>query len=138
MSQENVENVRQFFEHFTSTGEPEWKGFHPEIEVHDHDILDAGTYRGHEGFLRWIEDWGEPWEEWRMDQERWIDADDQVVLVFRMTAKGRGSGVEVTRRDGMVWTLRGGQVTRIDYFNNEPQALQAAGLSEQDAHAESS
>lgn len=73
-----------------------------------------------------------------MDQGRWLDAGDQVVFIFRMTAKGRGSGVEVKRRDGMVWTLRDGQVIRTDYYNSEAQALEAAGLSEQDAHADSS
>jgi ketosteroid isomerase-like protein len=136
MSQENVEIVRQFFEGFNwyaspsaDSGEPLWGSLHPDIEVLDHDILDAGTYRGHDGFVRWLEDWDEPWEAWSMEAERWIDAGDQVVLIFRMTAKGRGSGVEMTRQDGMVWAVRDGQVIRIDYYNSEAQTLEAVGLS---------
>ncbi len=136
MSQENVEIVRRFFEGFnwysptTNVEEPLWGTLDPKIEVFDHDILDAGTYKGHDGFVRWLEDWDEPWEEWRMEAERWIDAGDQVVLIFRMTTKGKGSGVEINRQDGMVWTVRNAQVTRIDYYNSEAQTLEAVGLQE--------
>ena len=64
-----------------------------------------------------------------MEPERWIDAGDKIVFVFRMTAKGKGSGVEVNRRDAMVSTIRDGKTVRVDYYNNEAQALEAAGLS---------
>src|ERR1017187_5551294 len=30
---------------------------HDEVEVRDHDIMDASDYRGHAGFGRWLEDW---------------------------------------------------------------------------------
>ncbi len=59
-----------------------------------------------------------------------INVGDRVVLIFRITTRGRGSGVEITRQDGMVWTLRDGQVIRIDYYNNEAQTLGAVGLAE--------
>jgi ketosteroid isomerase-like protein len=105
MSQENVEAVRQAFEHFLQTGEAQLEFLDPEVEVYDHDIPDAGTYRGHAGYLRWLADWGEAWDDFSMDAERWIDAGDQVVFVFQLTARGRGSGVEVKRRDATVWTF---------------------------------
>ena len=52
-----------------------------------------------------------------------------MVFVFELTAKGKGSGVEVKRRDAMIWTIRDGNAVRLDYYNNESQALEAAGLS---------
>jgi ketosteroid isomerase-like protein len=134
MSQENVEIVTRSFEHFERTGEPLFDALDPEVEVHDHDIPDAGNYRGHDGFLKWLTDWSEAWGDFSMKAERWIDAGDRVVLVFQLTARGKGSGVEVKRRDAMVWTLRDGMTIRIDYYNSEPQALEAVGLSERDAH----
>jgi ketosteroid isomerase-like protein len=137
MSQENVESVRGAFERFVATGEPNWDSMDAEVEIHDHDIPDAGVYRGHEGFLRWLADWSEPWSEFSMKPERWIDAGDRVVVVLRMTAKGKGSGVEVNRRDAIVYTVRDGKTVRLDYYNNESEALEAVGLSEQDAHADS-
>jgi ketosteroid isomerase-like protein len=131
MSQENVELTRQAFEHYLRTGELQWESVDPEVEVHDHDIPDAGTYRGHDGYRKWLEDWGEAWDSFSMEPERWIDAGDQVVLIFQMTARGKGSGVEVKRRDAIVWTVSDGKTVRIDYYNNEAQALEATGSSEE-------
>jgi ketosteroid isomerase-like protein len=130
MSQENVESVREAFEHFIRTGEPQWDSIDPGVEVYDHDIPDAGVYRGHQGYANWLTDWGEAWSDFNLEPQRWIDAGDKVVIVFQLTAKGRGSGVEVQRRDAMVLTIRDGKSVRLDYYNNEPQALAAAGLSE--------
>jgi ketosteroid isomerase-like protein len=129
MSQENVEIVRQGFEHFLR-GEQRLELLDPEVEVYDHDIPDAGTYRGHEGFLTWLADWGEAWDEFSIEAERWMDAGDRVVFIFQLTARGKASGVEVKRRDAMVWAVRDGKPVRIDYYNNVSQALEAAGLSE--------
>lgn len=130
MSEQSVELIRKGFEHFTRTGEPDWETLDPEIEVYDHDIPDAGVYRGHSGFLKWLEDWGDPWESFSMEPERFVGAGDQVVVIFQMTAKGRGSGVEIKRRDGMVWTIREGRTVRLDYYNSDSQALEAAGVRE--------
>jgi hypothetical protein len=44
MSQENLERVQAALEHFATTGEPAWDGLHEEVEVYDHDIMDAGDY----------------------------------------------------------------------------------------------
>jgi ketosteroid isomerase-like protein len=137
MSQENVEIVRGAFEHFERTGEPLLETLHPEVEVFDHDIPDAGVYRGREGYVQWLADWSEAWGSFRLEPLRWIDAGDQVIFVFQLVATGKGSGVEVKRRDAMVLTLRDRMTIRVDYYNNEEQALEAVGLSEQDAHADS-
>ncbi len=72
-----------------------------------------------------------------MKLERLVDAGDQVVSLFLMRAIGRGSGVSVERRDAMVSTIRDGKVTRIDSTTTSDEALEAVGLSEQDAHADS-
>jgi ketosteroid isomerase-like protein len=130
MSQGNVEIARGAFEHFLQTGDQQWDVIDREIEVYDHDIPDAGTYRGHEGYASWLADWGEAWEDFSMEAERWIDAEDRVVFVFQLTAKGKGSGVEVKRRDAMVISFRDGKWIRLDYYNNESQALEAVGLTE--------
>jgi ketosteroid isomerase-like protein len=100
------------------------------VEVYDHDISDAGTYRGHADYLKWLADWNAAWRGSSVEPERWIDAGDKVVVVFQMTAKGRGSGVEVNRRDAMVLAMRDGKQVRLDYYNSESQALEAVGLSE--------
>jgi ketosteroid isomerase-like protein len=133
MSEENAEIVRGAFEHFEQTGAPDWDQIDSDVEVCDHDIPDAGIYRGHKGYAAWLTDWGEAWSDFRIEPERLIDAADKVVFLFQLTAKGRGSGVEVKRRDAMVFTLRDGKTVRLDYYNNQAAALEAVRLSERDA-----
>ena len=84
--------------------------------------------RGHAGFLRWIDYWDAM--DWSLDPEEFIDAGERVVVLARLSARGRESGVSLERRDGMVWTVRDGKAVRLDYFNNATKALEAAGLRE--------
>jgi ketosteroid isomerase-like protein len=130
MSEENVAVVRRGLERFMKTGEVLEETFDVEsLEVHDHDILDGRDYRGAEGFMQWLEDWSAAWEEWSLDPEEYIDAGERVIVVAKMHARGRGSGVEVDRQDALLYELRDGLIFRIDYFNNRSEALTAAGLA---------
>ena len=130
MSQENVEVARRFHDHFDRTGEPLWGVIDSEIDVYDHDVPDAGTYHGLAGFTEWLTNWGESFENSAMELERLVDAGDQVVSLIVMRATGRGSGVSVERKDAIVSTFQDGKITRIDWYNDQAQALEAAGLSE--------
>jgi hypothetical protein len=73
VSQDNIEIVRSGFERFFQAGEEQWEMLDPEIEIYDHDLPDAGSYRGRDGFIQWGADWGEPWEEWSFEPEEYID-----------------------------------------------------------------
>ena len=131
MSQENVEIVREAHERFTKTGEPIWERIDAHTEVFDHDIPDAkNPYRGAEGLAEWLSDFAAAWDSYELEVERLIDAGDRVVSLFLIRAVGAGSGVAVEREDGMLWTFRDGKLARLDYFNDQAQALEAAGLRE--------
>ena len=131
MSEENVEIVREAHERFTNTAQPIWEKIDADTEVFDHDIPDArNPYRGVDGVADWLSDFAEAWQSYEMEVERVIDAGDQVVSLFRIRAVGAGSGVSVERGDGMVWTFRDGKLARLDYFNDQAEALEAAGLRE--------
>ena|SRR5436190_5864540 len=130
MSQANVELVQRGFEHFVATGEPAWETLHEHVEVYDHDIMDGKEYRGHADVRRWLfEDWASAWSKWSAEPEEFIDADERVIAVFRVTATGRGSGVELERQDAMLYVVRDLKIVRIDYYNSKQQALEAAGLA---------
>jgi ketosteroid isomerase-like protein len=58
-----------------------------------------------------------------LDQQR-------VLLVVRLVAQGRDSGVEVTARSAIIWTIRAGKILRAKLFQNKVEALEAAGLKE--------
>ena len=109
-------------------GEVLWDALDEEIEIHDHDILDAGEYRGHAGVDRWIEAWsgGLPIPSFELQEV--IDAGDSVVAVVLLKARGRGSSVDVERQDAIVYRLRDRKVTRFDYYNSRQQALETVGL----------
>jgi ketosteroid isomerase-like protein len=131
MSEENVEIVREAHERFTKAGQPIWERIDADTEVFDHDIPDAtNPYRGVDGVTKWLSDFAAAWDSYEMEVERLIDAGDRVVSLFRIRAVGAGSGVSVERGDGMVWTFRDGKLARLDYFNDQAEAIEAAGLSE--------
>ena len=131
MSEENVEIVREAHERFTRTGQPIWERIDADTEVFDHDIPDArNPYRGVDGVTDWLSDFAEAWESYGLEVERLIDAGDRVVSLFRIRAVGAGSGVRVERGDGMVWSFRDGKLARLDHFNDQAEALKAAGLRE--------
>jgi ketosteroid isomerase-like protein len=130
MSQANVDVIGASIDHFTTTGEPLFETMHAEIEIVDHDLPDATPQRGHDGYIRWLQEWADAWEEFSVEPEEFIDAgDDKVLLVLRMRAKGRGSGVELDRQDAIVYTMRDGLIVRQDYYNNKPEALESVGLT---------
>ena len=129
MPQENVEIARQSYDAYVRGDmEAALAMVDPEIEIYDHDILDAGEYRGLEGMLRWQVDWDSSWESWRWEAEDFVDVGDRVVVVLRLYAKGRHSGVDVERLDGAVWTLRASKAVRLDYYGSKDEALKAVGL----------
>lgn len=125
-----MELVQAAMGHFVATGEPPWDAIDEEIEVYDHDIMDAGEYRGHEGLGRWLEDWAAAWSKYTMEPEDFVDAGERVVVFIVQKTTGHGSGIALERHDAMVFGVREGKIVRVDYYNSREQALQAAGLAE--------
>jgi ketosteroid isomerase-like protein len=132
MSAENVAIVERALDHFTKTGQPYRPIMDDGTEIFDHDIPDArNPYRGLAGVDDWLSDFGAAWQRYEMHVERLIDAGERVVSLVRIRAVGAGSGVAVERGDGIVWTFRNGKLARLDYFNGQDQALEAAGLRDE-------
>jgi ketosteroid isomerase-like protein len=126
MSHQNVEILRCSYDAYVRGDlESALAPIDPDIEICDHDIPDSGEYRGLEGLFRWQADWESSWESWRWEPEEFIDVGDRVVAVLRVYAKG--SGVDVERLDGALWTLRDGKCVRLDYYGSKAEALEAVG-----------
>jgi ketosteroid isomerase-like protein len=129
VSEQAVAVVREFQRRLVEDGEIALDLIDPDVVVVDHDIPDAGDYRGHEGLTKWlVEDWGSAWESYTLEPEQLVDAGDTVISIFTITARGKGSGVETTRRNSTVTTVENGRVTRVEYFTTEEEARAAAGV----------
>jgi ketosteroid isomerase-like protein len=138
MSQENVEVVRSAYEAFARGDfETALELFHPDIEWHDPDRPGGGTYHGHEGLIRNLEEWLEGWEEFRLEPEEFLEAGDQVVVLVRQSGRGKGSGVEIEAPLAQTYRVHEGKVVWARTYASREEALKAAGMSEQDAHADS-
>ncbi len=78
----------------------------------------------------------EAWESLRLQVDEFIEARDHVVMPNTLHARGR-DGVEVQAHGAWVWTIRDGSITHLCFYQERHEALEAVGLSEQDAHADS-
>jgi ketosteroid isomerase-like protein len=79
----------------------------------------------------------EAWEDLRLEPGEFIEAGEQVVMPNNLYAQGR-DGIKVQARSAWVWTIRDGRVAHLCFYQERREALEAAGLSEQDAPAERS
>ena len=87
--------------------------------------------RGFDGLLQTWRDWLEPWDEYSTTVERFVDVDeDKVLVLVRDHGRPRGSKSRVELAGGSVWTLRGGKIARIEFHATRESALEAAGLTE--------
>ena len=88
MAHQNVELAQRCSRCSSRPAKPSWDLMDEDIEVHDHDVMDAGEFRGHLGFARWLENWDAAWSEFTIEPEEFLDAGEHVVLVFRMKRPG--------------------------------------------------
>ena len=139
MSQENVEIIRRGYEAFAE-GRVAFEHLDPAIEWHGpREFPDlAEPHYGHDGVRRYMEKVSEVFEDYRMVPEEFIDVGaDQVFVFSREGGSGKGSGVAVqTHPTGHLWTIRDGKAVRMRSYWERADALQAVGLSEQDAHSD--
>jgi ketosteroid isomerase-like protein len=143
MSKENVEMVRRCYRVFERR---DWSAipdlFDPEVEIDlSRNVFNPHVYRGHAGVERWVNERvaslvDDVWSDFRIAPAELIDAGNQVVARTRLHGKGKGSGVEVNMQLFSVWTLRDSKVVRMaGGYRDRSEALEAVGLSEQDAQA---
>src|SRR6266568_3620068 len=112
--------------------------FHEDCEVLGPSVVTGGQSerRGLEGLRAWWLDWLDPWESYRAEIEDVIDAGKDVVVVLpRDYGRRAGMEAEVSVLGAAVWTVRDGKIARVAFYAHRSEALEAVGLSEQDAHA---
>jgi ketosteroid isomerase-like protein len=140
MSRENVELVRRRYEQLAATGEYV-AGVHTPDFVWDMSNFrgwpEQQTYEGVEGARVFLRDWLEAWDDWELEVEALHDAGDKVVAIVRQRGRSKTSGLLVDMAFGQVFTIRDGKLARMEMYADPVEALEAAGLSEQDVHSDS-
>jgi ketosteroid isomerase-like protein len=130
MSQENVEIVQRFADHWNETGEPLWAEIDPEVVfVIDPRSFVAGTYRGHDGIRTLVGLTAEVFDEFRYELDELIDADDAVLALGRIRARGLQSGAVGTQPWALVFRFSNGRIVRYRSYLRREEALAAVGLS---------
>ena len=139
MSQENVEIVRRADEGFDrgrlDLSLVEWDEQGEWLPAMA-DAIEAEVYRGHFGIRRYFEDLFERFSDIRVDEREYRDLGDRVLALFRLRVRG-DSGLVLDRPGAILYELRNGKIIRGRSFLSHEEALEAAGLLEQDAHADS-
>jgi ketosteroid isomerase-like protein len=133
VSQENVEIVQRYFDHFNETGEPLWTDIAPDavFEI-DPESFVAGTYRGHEGIRELLRLTAEVFDEFRYEVDEMIDAGDAVLVLSRICVRGVQSGATGTQLGALVFQIRDGLVVAYRSYFDREEALAAIGLGEQE------
>jgi ketosteroid isomerase-like protein len=134
MSQENLEAAKAQYRRWNASEIAEWiAGFDPEaifISSVTAGLDGHGEFHGHEGIRRFVAQYFEAWEYFRLEPREYIPVDDRVVVVMHAVGRGRESGVTTHHDLAHVWTFRGGLATGHASFQTRAEALQAAGMSE--------
>lgn len=140
MSQENVEAVRAWVAALNRGDLAALLELaDPEIEYRSYLATLSGSdgaYRGHEGLRRYVRgDLDEAWESFNVELDEYCDlGGENVLVVGRLQAKGRFSGLEVEEQLAWLHTFRAGtgpgRYIRVQFFATRDEALAAAGLGE--------
>ena len=134
MSRENVEVVRRVWEAAERRdNQAVFALYDTAIVWESHDagpIEGGGHYHGHEGVRQFFHDWLESFETYRAQAETFIEAGNKVVVGYRVSGRGKGSGVEIEMARWNVYGIRNGLVIRVELFKTKEEALEAVGLGE--------
>jgi ketosteroid isomerase-like protein len=139
MSQDNVEIVRTLFEVWNAGDMDAFRELlAPDVILRNPEGWpEPGPFVGREAVMR---QWEEQREIWDADAVEpisdFIESADRVVV--RFIWHGLGHGPESNMKMTGVFTVRKARMFQAEFFWDHAEALEAAGLSEEDAHVDSS
>jgi ketosteroid isomerase-like protein len=92
-----------------------------------------GVYRGHDEARSFFEEeWFGvfPFDDWEVEVEEAIDRGDQVIVIARQLGRGASSGATTGLEFVQTYSLRAGEIVRVETYLDRQKAMEAAGLSE--------
>jgi ketosteroid isomerase-like protein len=92
--------------------------------------VDGGSIKGHDEFRRFFAHLNETWETFRISADDFRETAGRVISIGRLTAKGRGSELELDQPIYTVLWFRGDRIARMQSFLDESAARAAVEGSE--------
>jgi ketosteroid isomerase-like protein len=138
MSKETIEvahrGIEQFNQDFASAEELNLDLLAPDVVIDNSNAaLDSAVYHGHEGMRELMSMLRGMWKLQQGEAQEFIPVgEDRVIVPVRIVSVGR-EDVEVIARAAMLITVGDGKVTHMKSFQSKADALEAVGLSEQEA-----
>jgi len=132
MSQKNVEIVRRHLEAWNQRDKTAYvASFRPDAEIDwsRARALFRGVYRGREQQKAFWDEFWSTFEDSQLEIHNLTEAGSEVVVWNTAHMWGR-DGIEVTARSALVFTVKNGEITRLRLFQEQAEALEAAGLRE--------
>jgi uncharacterized protein len=129
-SKQDLETVRRGYDAFNRRDiDALLDAFHPEVEWHPLLAeLGGGTYLGHDGVRRMLEEIEESWDDFRTEADRVVDAGERIFVFAHTSGRGKTSGVEAELHVVTVVEMRDGRALRVWSYGTLEEALAAAGL----------
>jgi ketosteroid isomerase-like protein len=128
MSEDNIRLVKSWFERW-NRGERDFLSEETDPEVEIVSRLATEPYRGRDGMQQWFLEIDQQFDRWSLVAEEWRDVGDRVVVLGRVSMRGRGSGVELDQSIGWLIEVSEGRLKRLEMFVPPEGALEAAGLT---------
>jgi uncharacterized protein len=138
--QDNAEIPRRLIDAYNRGDIPAFlELLHPDVEwIPIMAALEGRVYRGRESVRSWVEDLRNDWQYFEPCYEEYHDLGDRVLIFGRWRAQARASGVKLENQPATwLYEIKDGKALRMRTFTDRQEALAAAGLSEQDVHADS-
>jgi ketosteroid isomerase-like protein len=141
MSQENVEMVRVANAAFNRGDLDSVFEFYA-VDAEFRDLLNGpdqpSVVKGGAAAREVVALWLAAFDDLRVELHECVEAGDAVICDVRWIGEGKGSGISIDARQFDTYEFRDGKVVRATLgYRSKAEALEAVGLSEQDAHADS-
>ena len=118
------------------------EGFHPEIEIEETEdlahaaallrvlgprfVVLSGNYRGREEVRRLAESLWDISDWFTAEPQEFIAAGECIIIVLKMNARARGTGLEGEADTAHVWTMKDGKGRRLRVYADTSKAHEAA------------
>jgi ketosteroid isomerase-like protein len=131
MSRENLEALRRVYEGW---GRGDFRTSEPVLDENVTLVVrpgfpTEGVWVGLSGMREHMAQILDAWDSFAIAAESFREVGDTVLVAVHQTGTGAGSGAPAEMRYFQLWSFRAGKAIRLEVIADEPEALEAVGLS---------